>query len=71
MPSFPRYTRIPNTFVADQTFTDAIKFVVNGIQIDVRPCWRVLVGGKVKVGWEMSRDDGQTWKDAGSITHGS
>ena len=71
MPSFPRLKYIPTEFQAPQSFLGSIAFVVNGVELKVRPSWTVLVGGRVKVGWEMSRDDGQTWKDAGSITHGS
>lgn len=71
MPSYPRITNVPNEFIAPQSFEGAITIVVSGVSYKVRPVWENVQGGGVKVGWESSRDAGQTWKDAGSITHGS
>jgi len=71
MPSYPRITRIPNEFVAPQSFEGAITIVVGGVSVMMRPYPMTPVNGQTRAGWEASRDDGQTWKDAGSITHGS
>lgn len=68
MTSIARSARL---FVAPQSFTGYITIVVNGLSLRVRPVWTTVTGGKIKVGWEASRDGGQTWKDAGSLTHGS
>lgn len=71
MPTYPRIRLIPNQFEAPQSFEGAITFVVAGVELMVCPSWVTLAGGRTQVGWKMSRDGGQTWKDAGSITHGS
>lgn len=71
MPTYPRIRLIPNQFEAPQTFEGAITVVVNGVPIMQRPVWRTVAGGKIQRGTELSRDGGQTWHDAGSITYGS
>jgi hypothetical protein len=71
MPSYPRITQIPNEFFAPQSFTGSITVVVDGVSIRVRPVWQSVGSGSTRVGWEASNDNGQTWKDAGSITHGA
>lgn len=71
MPSFPRLTRIPNEFVAPQSFQGGITIVRDGVSIVLRPVWATVAGGNLRIGWEASRDAGQTWRDAGSLTHGA
>jgi len=71
MPSYPRFAYVPTEFIAPQSFEGAITIVRDSVSYKVRPVWTSVPGGGSRVGWEVSRDDGQTWKDAGSITHGS
>lgn len=70
MPLYIPVSKQPNTFPAPQKFTGSITIIVDGVEIKVRPKWATVTGGRLEVGWEMSRD-GQNWKDAGSYTHGS
>lgn len=62
MPSFPRYTLIPNDWLASQTFQ---VITVNGVKC--RPFVR-MTAGSLKFGWEFDIYNNGQWVEESSRT---